>query len=288
MGDKVKKRPLRKPPWVRFSIPGGKDYLRVRQALGEGGLHSVCAEAGCPNIGECFNSGTATFLILGDTCTRNCRYCAVNSGKPGPVDENEPVKLARAVEKLGLTYTVITSVTRDDLPDGGAGIYCRTIAAVRERGPGCRIEVLIPDFMPRWRENLQLVLDAAPDVVNHNIEVAGELYEKLRPGGDYTVSLSILREISRAGLPAKSGLMIGFGETMDDIYATLDDLVQAGCSLLTVGQYLQSSREGWPVEKYYHPDEFEEIRRRALKMGFKKVMAGPLVRSSYHAGEMSL
>ncbi len=288
MGDKVKKRPLRKPPWVRFSIPGGKDYLRVRQALGEGGLHSVCAEAGCPNIGECFSSGTATFLILGDTCTRNCRYCAVNSGKPGPVDENEPVKLARAVEKLGLTYTVITSVTRDDLPDGGAGIYCETIAAVRERVPGCRIEVLIPDFMPRWRENLKLVLDAAPDVVNHNIEVAGELYEKLRPGGNYNVSLSILREISRAGLPAKSGLMIGFGETMDDIYATLDDLVKAGCSLLTVGQYLQSSREGWPVEKYYHPDEFEEIRRRALKMGFKKVMAGPLVRSSYHAGEMSL
>lgn len=288
MGEEVKKKPLRKPPWVRFSIPGGGEYLRVKKILNEGGLHTVCAEAGCPNIGECFSSGTATFMILGDTCTRNCRYCAVATGIPGPVETSEPLKIARAVERLGLSYAVITSVTRDDLPDGGAGIYGETILGIRERCPLCKIEVLVPDFLPRWRENLGGVLDAGPNVLNHNIEVTRNLYTALRPMGDYGVSLQVLKAAADAGFAAKSGLMIGFGESLEDILATLGDLRDSGCSLLTVGQYLQSSRNGFPVKKYYHPDEFDEIRERGLEMGFESVMAGPLVRSSYHAGEMRL
>lgn len=287
MGEGVKKKPLRKPPWVRFSLPGGEDYVRVRGIIKEEGLHTVCTEAGCPNIGECFSSGTATFLILGDTCTRNCRYCAVTKGTPGPVDGKEPEKIARAIEKLGLTYAVITSVTRDDLPDGGAGIYAELIGRIREKSPACEIEVLVPDFMPRWVENLQLVIEARPDVLNHNIEVAHSLYRELRPMGSYEVSLKILQKAADAGLAAKSGLMIGFGESTDDVYDTLKDLRGAGCSMLTVGQYLQSTRDGFPVAKYYHPDEFDEIRQRALTLGFEKVMAGPLVRSSYHAGELA-
>ncbi len=287
MDEGIKKPYLRKPPWIRFSMPGGKDYVRVRGIIKEEGLHTVCTEAGCPNIGECFSRGTATFLILGDTCTRNCRYCAVNQGTPGPVAVAEPEKIARAVEKLGLTYAVITSVTRDDLPDGGAGIYAELIGKIRDRSPLCEIEVLVPDFMPSWRENLQLVIDARPDVLNHNIEVAGSLYRELRPMGNYDISLEILKAAADAGLPAKSGLMIGFGESTEDIYKTLDDLRGAGCSMLTVGQYLQSTRDGFPVVKYYHPDEFEEIRKKALETGFRKVMSGPLVRSSYHAGELA-
>ena len=287
MDEGIKKPHLRKPPWIRFSMPGGKDYVRVRGVIKEEGLHTVCTEAGCPNIGECFSRGTATFLILGDTCTRNCCYCAVNQGTPGPVDGSEPEKIARAVEKLGLTYAVITSVTRDDLDDGGAGIYTELIGKIRDRSPSCEIEVLVPDFMPRWRENLQLVIEARPDVLNHNIEVAGNLYKELRPMGNYNISLEILKTAAGAGLSAKSGLMIGFGESTEDIYETLDDLRGVGCSMLTVGQYLQSTRDGFPVVKYYHPDEFEEIRQKALEMGFGKVMAGPLVRSSYHAGELA-
>lgn len=198
----------------------------------------------------------------------------------------EPVKISRAVEKLGLSYAVITSVTRDDLPDGGAEIYAETILQIRNRIPACKIEVLVPDFLPQWNENLQIVLDASPDVLNHNIEVAGKLYGVLRPKGNYQVSLGIMREAANAGIPAKSGLMIGFGESQEDIMSTLRDLREYGCTLLTVGQYLQSSRSGYPVEKYYHPDEFEEIRLKAMEMGFEKVMSGPLVRSSYHAGEL--
>jgi len=242
-------------------------------------------EARCPNVGECMGCGTATFLILGDTCTRNCRYCSVAQGTPLPPESDESTRVGKAVGKLGLTYTVITSVTRDDLPDGGAGHFAETIRAVRELAPGCRVEVLIPDFLHAAPDSLEHIFTASPDVINHNIEVAGPFFSRLRPGGDYHHSLKLLKEIARTGFPAKSGLMIGFGETTDDITKTLEDLRGVNVSILTVGQYLRSKRDGYPVARYYRPEEFEEIGETARQMGFSSVRSGPLVRSSYRAGE---
>ena len=242
-------------------------------------------EAHCPNVGECMGCGTATFLILGDTCTRNCRYCSVTQGVPIPQDMDEPMRVGDAVATLGLTYAVITSVTRDDLPDGGAGHFAETVRAIRECAPSARVELLIPDFLHAAPGSLGAVFSAAPDVINHNIEVARPLFPKLRPQGDYRRSLAVLREVSAAGFPAKSGLMIGFGETTDDITRTLEDLRAAGVAILTVGQYLQSKKDGFPVAYYYHPNEFEEIGETARRMGFSSVQSAPLVRSSYRAGE---
>lgn len=236
-------------------------------------------------MGECMGCGTATFLILGDTCTRNCRYCSVAQGTPRPLDLDEPMRVGGAVGTLGLAYAVITSVTRDDLIDGGAGHFAETVRAVRECAPSARIELLIPDFLHAAPNSLERIFSAAPDVINHNIEVAKPLFKGLRPKGDYSHSLNLLREVSGAGFPAKSGLMIGFGESTEDITRTLEDLRTAGVSILTVGQYLQSKRDGFPVARYYHPDEFEEIGEAAKGMGFLAVRSGPLVRSSYRAGE---
>jgi len=278
----------RKPEWVKFKIPGGSEYVRVKRIINERGLHTVCLEAGCPNIGECFNNGTATFLILGNICTRNCRYCAVEKGNPEFTDYDEPVKVAEAIEHLGLNYAVITSVTRDDLEDGGAEIFVSMVRNIRERIPECKIELLVPDFGESMEESIKKIVLSGPDIINHNIEVVKNYYEGLRPLGNYALSLKLLDKVAASGIPAKSGLMIGFGETMDDIETTLKDLQSAGCSILTVGQYLQSKKTGFPVEKYYTPEEFEEIKKMARDMGFKKILSGPLVRSSYHAGELCM
>jgi lipoyl synthase len=271
------------PPWVRFSVPGGGRYPAVKRVIAEEGLHTVCTEARCPNIGECFGSGTATFLILGNVCTRNCRYCAVATGVPLPPDVSEPGRVAGAVRRLELVHSVITSVTRDDIPDGGASHFAAVVERIRELGCRCGIELLVPDFSASMEQSLDIIAARRPDVLNHNIEVAGRLYETLRPMGSYGASLRLLRHASSAGLRVKSGFMVGFGETRDDIRRTLHELRSAGCGHVTVGQYLQSRRENFPVARYYTPDEFAEITAIARETGFPMVQCGPLVRSSYHA-----
>ncbi|MCK9391426.1 MAG: lipoyl synthase [Syntrophales bacterium] len=274
---------LRKPDWLKVRLPNTPDFNRVRGILSRYGLHTICQEARCPNMSECFQDGTATFLILGSICTRNCRYCHVAHGVPAPVDAEEAGRLVFAVKSLSLKYVVITSVTRDDLPDGGAGAFARSIGALRESRPDIRIEVLIPDFQGQVAA-LEEVIAAKPAVINHNIEVAPSLYAQLRPEGNYETSLKILNRVGRApSIISKSGFMIGFGENSEDISRLLDDLAGAGCQAVTIGQYLQPTRDHWPVRKYYHPDEFADIRETALAMGFRHVEAGPLVRSSYHA-----
>lgn len=278
---------LRKPEWLKVKLPNTKEFKRVKRILSSCNLHSVCQEALCPNITECFHSGTATFLILGDICTRNCRYCNVRSGLPGPVDDNEPERLARAVQELGLTYIVVTSVTRDDLHDGGAKIFARAIKLLRVESPDCAIEVLIPDFNGNG-ESLNLVMEARPDVINHNMEVVKSLFPDLRPQGNYDISLDLLRRIHsrKSDITSKSGFMIGLGESREDIEELLNDLASVGCDRVTIGQYQQPTRNHWPVNKYYHPDEFAELQQIAYDMGFQSVEAGPLVRSSYHAALM--
>ena len=278
--------PLRKPDWLKVPLPNSREFIEVQGLLGRLGLHSVCQEARCPNIGECFRSGTATFLILGSLCTRNCRYCNVRHGQPEPVDESEPERLAEAVKALGLNYVVITSVTRDDLPDGGARMFARCIELLHLEVPGCRVEVLIPDLRGD-REALETILESRPHVLNHNVEVTRERFADLRPSGDYARSLDLLRRASGSGLPVitKSGFMIGLGETRTGILTLLDDLAAVSCESLTIGQYLQPSLRHWPVTKFYSPEEFEEFRREALQRGFRTVVSGPLVRSSYHAAE---
>jgi lipoic acid synthetase len=251
-------------------------------------LHTVCEEAHCPNIGECWDYGTATFMILGDVCTRACGYCAVGHGRPAAVDPAEPTRVANAVERLGLSYVVITSVDRDDLADGGASIFAATIRAIRDFRPDTRIEVLIPDFRGDAAA-LQAVLDARPDVLNHNTETVPRLYRRARSGGRYERTLELLdRARSYAPhIPTKSGLMVGLGEEHDELVATLIDLRRVGCSILTIGQYLQPTREHLPIARYYHPDEFRELKSYALGIGFSHVESGPLVRSSYHAREQA-
>lgn len=277
--------PLRKPDWLKVRLPGGEFYKRVHGALKGRRLYSVCREARCPNIAECFDDGTATFLILGDTCTRACRYCNVAHGIPVPPDSDEPSRLVEAVTALGLRYVVITSVTRDDLADGGAGHFAACIAAIRERRPGCPVEVLIPDFKGS-RRALEQVMASGPTVVNHNMEVAPALFRDLRPQGDYRSSLELLKRIgedSSKRIVSKSGFMVGFGESHADIRELMEDLAGVHCERITIGQYQQPTRNHWPVRKYYHPDEFEVFKEAAVSMGFRHVEAGPLVRSSYHA-----
>ena len=275
-----------KPPWLRVRLPAGGTYQEVNSLLDNLGLHTVCEEARCPNKGECFHSGTATFLILGDVCTRRCRFCAVAKGTPQPLDWDEPERVARAVEALGLRYAVITSVTRDDVPDGGAGIFAETIRAIRRRMPACRVEVLVPDFQGS-EDALRVVMDAGPDVLNHNLETVPRLYPTARPGADYARSLRLLRQAKALSPTAltKTGLMLGLGETPDEARAVMADLVSVGCDLLTLGQYLQPSRAHLPVERYVPPEEFAALAREGVAMGLKHVEAGPLVRSSYHARE---
>ena len=275
---------LRHPEWLRVSIAGGENYVKVKTILRKAKLHTICEEAKCPNIAECFGNGTATFLILGDTCTRNCSYCNVKHGKPLPLNPLEPMEVAESVKTLGLKYAVITSVTRDDLPDGGASVFHETVMEIKRLNKGCGVEVLIPDFQGK-KESLKKIVDAKPDVINHNIEVVKELFPKIRPQGDYRRSLSVLKTVKDMDSRAitKSGFMVGLGETDEQILNTLQDLRENNVDILTIGQYLQPSREHVEVKKYYTPAEFNGFKEAALEMGFKYVESGPLVRSSYHA-----
>jgi lipoyl synthase len=275
-----------KPDWLKVRAPGSENYLRLKGLMRELRLHTVCEEANCPNIGECWHHGTATFMILGSTCTRSCGYCNVTHGTPLPADEDEPVKVASAIHALALTYVVVTSVDRDDLDDFGASHFARTITETRARIPGCRIEVLIPDFQGD-EAALRIVLDAKPDVLNHNIETVPRLYRTARPGGRYPRALEVLsrtRQITPS-MATKSGLMVGLGEEWDEIVQTLADLRAADVNIVTIGQYLRPSPANLPMVRYYTPAEFAELKRIALDLGFGHVESGPLVRSSYHAHE---
>jgi lipoic acid synthetase len=277
-----------KPEWLKVRAPGSENYLRLKGLMRTLGLHTVCEEANCPNIGECWHHGTATFMILGDTCTRSCGYCNVTHGAPRPADPAEPVKVASAIHAMELAYVVVTSVDRDDLPDFGAGHFAETIRQTRARIPGCRIEVLIPDFQGR-EDALRTVLDAGPDVLNHNIETVPRLYRIARPGGRYERALQLLdraRTIAPA-IPTKSGLMVGLGEAPAEVADTLRALRSVGCRIVTIGQYLRPSLANLPMSRYYTPAEFAELKRIALDMGFGHVESGPLVRSSYHAHEQA-
>jgi len=281
-------QPKKKPPWLRKRLPSGPGYENVKRLLQKGCLHTVCEEAHCPNLWECFSHNTATFMILGDTCTRNCRFCAVTHGAPLPPDPEEPWRVAEAARELGLRHVVVTSVTRDDLPDGGAGHFARTVGALKERITGVTVEVLIPDFEGR-EVDLGTVLDAGPHVLNHNVETVERLYPRVRPEAGYARSLELLQrvgELSGGKIPAKSGIMLGLGETAPELRAALSDLRASGCTMLTLGQYLQPSRRHLPVERYIPPEEFDRWREEALEMGFERVASGPFVRSSYHAAEL--
>lgn len=279
----AKKDPTPKPPWLKVRLPTHQNYFYVSELVKKHGLHTICQSAKCPNAGECWAEKTATFLILGDTCTRNCAFCAVKKGQPSAPSEDEPDEVARAVAALGLKYAVITSVTRDDLADGGASIFASTILAVRRLGSGVKVEVLIPDFQGDERA-LGVVLEAGPDVLNHNLEVPEVLYPRIRrPDTNYRRSLAVLERSKTKGAVTKSGIILGLGESGTDILQVFCDLGRAGCDLLTIGQYLQPTRESAPVQKYYTPREFDELRAAALGHGFRDVEAGPLVRSSFHA-----
>jgi lipoic acid synthetase len=274
-----------KPPWLKVRFPAGDRYQRIQSLLREHELHTVCEEARCPNIGECFNSGTATFMILGDVCTRACGFCAVTSGRPeAGLDWLEPYRLARAVRVLGLDYVVITSVNRDDQPDGGAAIFSGCIRAIRRDNPRCRVEVLIPDFMGNW-DALATVVRARPFVLNHNVETVPRLYRRVRPKARYERSLELLRRAKELdpSMLTKSGMMVGLGETHEELFAVMADLRAAGVDLLTIGQYLRPSAKHLPIERYYRPEEFEPFIERGRALGFLNVEAGPLVRSSYRA-----
>lgn len=276
-----------KPRWLKKSMPKGGDCQRVTRLLSEAGLHTVCQEAACPNMFECFSKNTATFMILGANCTRNCRFCNVASNSPTPVDPGEPKRVADTVLKLKLTYVVVTSVTRDDLPDGGASHFARVIRAIKKAGPGIRVEVLIPDFQGDVKA-LETVANAKPDVINHNIETVKGLYAKVRPQAQYQRSLDLIQNVRERfpGLSAKSGIMVGLGETLEALRITFQDLYDHGCNILTVGQYLQPTKKHLSVEKFYSPEEFEQLDRMARDIGFEQVAAGPFVRSSYKAGEL--
>jgi lipoyl synthase len=276
-----------RPAWLRVRFFGGENYQDLKRIMRTLHLHTVCESARCPNMGECWEHRTATFMILGNICTRACGFCAVPSGKPlGPPDPDEPVRVAEAVEKMGLRYAVVTSVNRDDRPDGGAAIFARTIEEIRRRVPDCKIEVLIPDFRGAWPA-LEAVVQARPDVLNHNIETVSRLYRRVRRGAVYERSLELLGRAAalESGMPTKSGMMLGLGEAPEEVLATMRDLVAHRVRILTLGQYLQPTREHLPVERFVPPEEFAEYKRQGLAMGFQHVEAGPLVRSSYHAFE---
>ena len=275
----------RKPPWLKVRFPGGENYLRLKSIMRTGRLHTVCEEARCPNIGECWEAGTATFMILGDTCTRACGFCAVTSGRPeAPPDRLEPMRVANAVREMGLAHAVVTSVNRDDQPDGGAEIFAQTIRWIRRLSPGTSVEVLIPDFMGNW-DALATVLAAQPEILNHNTESVPRLYRRVRPKARYERSLELLRRAKELdpGTITKTGLMVGLGETKHELLLVFEDLLANGVEVLTLGQYLRPSAKHLPLVRYYEPDEFDELRGAALALGFKHVEAGALVRSSYHA-----
>jgi len=272
----------RLPPWFKTRLNASDQFTLVRNLIRTNELHTVCQSAACPNRTECWNAGTATFMILGNVCSRGCRFCNVPKGRPKGLDTEEPWRVAETVAALRLKYAVVTSVTRDDLVDGGARVFAGTINAIRTKSPDCRVEVLIPDFQGS-EVSLRTVLDADPDVLGHNLETVPSLYSRVRPQADYQRSLEVLTRAQKCGVITKSGLMLGLGESLDEVRRVMGDLYSIGCTILTLGQYLQPSRKYLPVEKYYHPDEFIELRNQALALGFLYVVAGPLVRSSYHA-----
>jgi len=277
---------VKRPEWLKVKTSWGENYRRIKSLLARFDLHTVCQEANCPNISHCFEKGTATFLILGDVCTRGCRFCDVKRGIPLPVDEDEPERLARAIRELKLQYVVITSVTRDDLPDGGAYIFARTIREIKRSILDCRVEVLIPDFAGSLK-SLKTVLEAKPDVLNHNMETVRRLYRTVRKGADYQRSLDLLSNVKTIDnrIITKSGMMLGLGESWEEVIDLINDLKNAGCELLTIGQYLSPSEDHLPVIKFYPPDEFAQLKVIGERMGFAHVESGPVVRSSYHAKE---
>jgi len=276
---------LPRPAWIKARAPLGEGYERLHGLMRKLDLHTVCEEARCPNVGECWNRGTATFMILGDVCTRACGFCAVKTGLPGlPPDPAEALRVAEAVARMGLRHAVITSVNRDDQKDGGAGVFAACIREIRRLVPGCAVEVLIPDFKGDWAA-LQAVIDARPDVLNHNTETVPRLYRTVRSGARFDRSLELLRRSKDSGLLTKSGIMLGLGEEWDEVLDTVRQIRAAGADVLTVGQYLRPSLQHLPVLRYYTPDEFAEIKRFALSLGYPHVESGPLVRSSYHAEE---
>ena len=276
---------LRKPPWIRAKSPFHPNVKKLKSVLREQKLHTVCEEAACPNLGECFGKGTATFMIMGDICTRRCPFCDVGHGRPLPLDQDEPVKLAETIRAMGLSYVVITSVDRDDLRDGGAAHFVACIEQVRDRNPQIEIEILVPDFRGRMEVALEVMHRHPPDVFNHNLETVPRLYRKCRPGSDYQWSLDLLKQFRQAQpeVPTKSGLMLGLGEELGEVIEVMRDLREHGVEMLTLGQYLQPSKHHLPVERFVTPEEFDALYQTAVNMGFRHVASGPMVRSSYHA-----
>ncbi len=276
---------LRKPSWIRAKVPSGENISKIKKTLRKHSLYTVCEEAACPNLGECFNSGTATFMIMGDICTRRCPFCDVAHGKPKPLDTEEPKNLAETIQEMALKYVVITSVDRDDLRDGGAGHFASCIEATRALSPNTRIEVLVPDFRGRMDKALGILENSPPDVFNHNLETVPRLYKQSRPGADYKWSLNLLKEFKKRQpeVLTKSGLMVGLGETLEEVEEVMQTLRDHHCDMLTIGQYLQPSQDHLPVSRYVTPEEFEQLAEVGKKMGFLHVASAPMVRSSYHA-----
>lgn len=279
-------RPLRRPEWLKIRLNTNQNFTELKQLVRGNRLHTVCEEARCPNIFECWANRTATFMILGSVCTRACRFCAVTTGMPTELDWEEPIRVAESVEAMGLQHVVVTSVARDDLRDGGAAIFAATIRAIRERRPGCSVEVLIPDFQGDWNA-LQTVMDSLPDILNHNLETVRRLSDKVRAKAKYDRSLELLRRAKklRPDIPTKSSIMLGVGETYEEVLQTMDDLRAVDCDILTIGQYLQPTRQHLDVVRFWTPEEFAALKEEGMKRGFKHVESGPLVRSSYHAHE---
>jgi lipoic acid synthetase len=278
--------PERKPSWLKVRAPGGPNYLRLKQMMRELDLHSVCEEARCPNVGEFWEHGTATFMVLGDVCTRNCAYCAVSHGRPPRYDISEPGRVAQAIAEMNLQHAVITSVDRDDLPDFGAWVFAETIRQIHERVPGCSVEVLVPDFQGS-EDSIRAVLEARPEIYNHNTETVPRLYKKARPGGRYPRVMEIFRLAKRIApdIPTKTGLILGMGETIEEVVAVMHDLREVDVDILTLGQYLRPSDNHIALDRYYTPDEFRQLYETGMELGFRHVESGPLVRSSYHAWE---
>jgi lipoic acid synthetase len=277
-------QPRRRPPWIKVRAPSGETYEMVRSLMRGKALHTVCEEAMCPNIGECWGRGTATFLMMGDTCTRSCGFCDIKTGRPNPLDWKEPLRVAEAVRAMNLRHVVITSVNRDERPDGGAPIFAMVIRRIRQVQPGCSIEVLIPDFKGN-RDALKIVMDAQPEILNHNVETVPRLFRKVQPQDHYEWAMATLGNAKQMDslVLTKSGIMVGLGETFDEVVEVIRDLASLKVDILTVGQYLQPSKRHLPIERYYEPQEFDELKRVALELGFKWVESGPLVRSSYRA-----
>ena len=277
--------PLKKPDWIRIKLPADNRVTELKNRLRNNRLHTVCEEASCPNLPECFGHGTATFMIMGDICTRRCPFCDVAHGRPLPLDENEPASLAQTIRDMDLKYVVITSVDRDDLRDGGAGHFVSCIQAVRESNPEIKLEILVPDFRGRMDLAIEVLSQHPPDVFNHNLETVPRLYKQSRPGSDYQWSLDLIKRFksTHESIPTKSGLMLGLGEELEEVRGVMRDLIKHECNMLTLGQYLQPSRHHLPVSRYVHPDEFEALREYGEHIGFQHVASGPLVRSSYHA-----